>query len=61
MNAAVQRTNLVKGVIAIEGTPPTGGVDIKRAGQDSVRRDPRRQSVTRQRASIHGSIDELGR
>jgi pimeloyl-ACP methyl ester carboxylesterase len=28
MNAAVQRTNLVKGVVAIEGTPPSGGVDM---------------------------------
>jgi pimeloyl-ACP methyl ester carboxylesterase len=28
MNAAAQRTNLVKGVIGIEGAPPSGGVDV---------------------------------
>ena len=28
MNAAVQRPNLVKGVIGLEGAPPTGGVDM---------------------------------
>jgi pimeloyl-ACP methyl ester carboxylesterase len=28
MNAAVQRPNLVKGVIGIEGAPPSGGVDV---------------------------------
>ncbi len=36
MNAAAQRTNLVRAVIGIEGAPPSGGVDVNALAQVPV-------------------------